>query len=77
VRENVLHLAAFDAARAGIGCVVLKRASDYLEALSRDYPKAPLSCVTADQAEIGRIQGRQFRRLLPAGGRVFTFRARG
>ncbi len=71
VRESVLRLAAFDAARAGIGCVVLNRASDYLESLSRDYPTVPLFCVTADQAEIGRIQGRQFRRLLPAGGRVF------
>jgi ABC-type sugar transport system substrate-binding protein len=68
VRETVLRLAAFDAARAGIGCVVLNRLNDYVEGLRRDYPAVPLFGVSADQGAIGRIQGQQFRRLLPQGG---------
>src|SRR5205814_7509847 len=68
VRETVLRLAAFDAARAGIGCVVLNRLNDYVEGLRRDYPGVPLFSVSADQEAIGRIQGEQLRRLLPGGG---------
>ncbi len=70
VRENVLTLGAFDAVRAGIAWVVLNRSSEYLEPLRRDYPQVPIFSVTPDQEEIGRIQARQFRRILPQGGEV-------
>jgi len=43
---------------------------DCLADLRCEYPKIPISTVTPDQIEIGRIQGRQFRALLPHGGRV-------
>jgi hypothetical protein len=49
--------------------VVLNRDADYLGGL-RSRSSAPVFCRTRDHAEIGRIQGRQFAALLPAGGTV-------
>lgn len=68
VRESGLRLAAFDAARAGIPYALLNRPGDYLAPLRQDFPDVALFSISADQSEIGRIQGRQFRRLLPEGG---------
>ncbi|PYQ15427.1 MAG: hypothetical protein DMF79_19790 [Acidobacteria bacterium] len=65
-----LERVARNAARAGIGWVLLNRNVPYLEALRKDHPRLPISVVTTDQLEIGRIQGRQFRALLPKGGSV-------
>ena len=53
----------------GIGWVVLNCDVEYLGPL-RSRSKAPVFSVTRDHAEIGRIQGRQFATLLPAGGTV-------
>jgi ABC-type sugar transport system substrate-binding protein len=63
-----LERVARNAARAGIGWVLLARRVGYLEALRREHPYLPISSVTGNQPEIGRIQGRQFRTLLPRGG---------
>ena len=57
------------AAAAGIGWVVLNRDVDYIAEFRRAY-KVPLFAVTSDHEEIGRIQGRQLRALLPDGGVV-------
>jgi len=38
--------------------------------LRKEHPKLAISVVTTDQLEVGRIQGRQFRALLPRGGSV-------
>ncbi len=65
-----LERVARNAARAGIGWVLLNRNVPYLEALRKDHPRLPISVVTTDQLEIGRIQGRQFRALLPKGGSI-------
>ena len=54
--------------RNGIGLVILNRTPALLEELRRSRPGIPISAVSPDQREIGRIQGRQFQRLLPAGG---------
>ena len=65
-----LERVARNAARAGIGWVLLNRNVGYVEALRSEFPRLPIAGVTTDQLEIGRIQGRQFRALLPKGGNV-------
>jgi len=57
------------AASAGIGWVALNRDVEYTGEFRRTY-KVPLFAVTSDHEEIGRIQGRQLRALLPKGGSV-------
>lgn len=57
------------AADHGIGWIVLNRESDYLVPL-RQRSSVPVGSVECDNAEIGRIQGRQFGALLPTGGTV-------
>jgi ribose transport system substrate-binding protein len=57
------------AVAAGIGWVVLNSDVDYLNGL-RSRSSVPVFCVTRDHMEIGRIQGRQFAALLPAGGTI-------
>jgi ribose transport system substrate-binding protein len=57
------------ASTAGIGWAVLNKRPDYLSDLRRTAT-APIFAVTSDHFEIGRIQGRQFAALLPAGGSV-------
>jgi len=58
---------AREAARVGIGWIVLNREVDYISEL-RAITSAPLFAVTTNHAETGRIQGRQLNALLPAGG---------
>ena len=55
------------AAAAGIGWVVLNFDVDYIPELRRQY-KVPMSVITSDHEEIGKIQGMQFAALLPNGG---------
>ena len=57
------------AVKAGIGWAVLNREADYISTL-RQSAKVPVFSVSSDHKEIGRIQGRQFAALLPAGGGV-------
>jgi len=70
VTDNSLNRVASDAVRAGLGWICLHRQMDCLEELRKQYPSLPISAIGPDQLEIGRIQGRQFRLLLPGGGRV-------
>ncbi len=65
-----LECVARDAVAAGVGWLILNRDVPYLEALRRARPDLPVALVSTDQEEIGRIQGRQFRTLLPHGGAV-------
>jgi ABC-type sugar transport system substrate-binding protein len=57
------------AAGRGIGWVVLNREADYLSSL-RQSSAVPIGSIECDNAEVGRIQGRQFAALLPSGGNV-------
>jgi ABC-type sugar transport system substrate-binding protein len=57
------------AVEAGIAWVVLNSEADYLPEL-RAGNAVPAFAVSADNHEIGRIQGRQLAALLPAGGAV-------
>lgn len=65
-----LERVARNAVQAGIGWVLLNRNVAYLRELRSRFPQLPIATVTTDQVEIGRLQGRQFRTLLPAGGSV-------
>jgi ABC-type sugar transport system substrate-binding protein len=74
VREVALISSAHTAARLGIGWVVLLRWANYMADLRQEYSHLPIFTVTVDQHEIGRIQGRQFKALLPGGGKVVYIR---
>jgi ABC-type sugar transport system substrate-binding protein len=74
------------AVAAGIGWGVLNREPEYLSELRRDR-RAPAFCVTVDQEEVGRIQGRQMAALVregnvlqiegPSNSSVVTLRTKG
>lgn len=55
------------AVKANIGWAVLNREADYIPSL-RQSARVPVFSISSDHREIGRIQGRQFAALLPAGG---------
>ena len=65
-----LERVARNAVRAGIGWVLLNWKVAYLEGLRREHPGVIVASVAADEREIGHIQARQFRALLPNGGRA-------
>ena len=65
-----LERVARNAVSAGIGWVVMAARVEYVHALRAKHPGLLVSQVGADQREVGRIQGRQCRALLGAGGRV-------
>jgi len=60
---------AQEAAKAGVGWIVLNREVAYIAEL-RGSSRAPMFAVTTDHVETGRIQGRQLNALLPRGGTV-------
>jgi ribose transport system substrate-binding protein len=57
------------AVAAGIGWVVLNHEAEYIPELRRSF-RVPISAISADQEEIGQIQGMQFAALLPDGGSI-------
>jgi ribose transport system substrate-binding protein len=61
--------AAQAAVASGIAWVVLNSDADYLTEV-RSRGKVPVFAVSADNHEVGRIQGRQLAALLPNGGSV-------
>src|SRR5215471_20069222 len=69
VSGTALPQVARAAAAAGIGWVVLNRGADYIPQLRRAH-RVPIFSVTADNEEVGRIQGRQIGGLLANGGTV-------
>ena len=65
-----LERVARNATQAGIGWILLNRRVAYLEELRQRFPTLPISSVSTNQVEVGRLQGLQFRVLLPGGGSV-------
>jgi ribose transport system substrate-binding protein len=63
-----LERVARNAVRAGIAWVLVNRKVPYLDALRQERPELATFMLSTDQEEIGRIQARQFRSLLPKGG---------
>jgi ABC-type sugar transport system substrate-binding protein len=59
------------AVSAGIGWGVLNREPEYLPELRRDR-RAPTFCVTIDQEEVGRIQGKQMAALVRDGNVLYV-----
>jgi ABC-type sugar transport system substrate-binding protein len=74
VREITLLSSAYAAARLGIGWVQLMRWSAFVLDLRQTFPALPIFSVMTDQHEVGRIQGRQFKALLPHGGELVYIR---
>lgn len=73
VNNQGLPRVAEAAVAAGIGWVVSNALVDYLEAL-RKKAKAPVFGVSQDHPEVGRMQGRQIRAILPRGGAILYLR---
>lgn len=68
IAEGGMERVAQKAAAAGIGFGLLNCAPGLVEAVRAQYPALAVFALGSDQVEIGRIQGRQMRRLLPRGG---------
>lgn len=68
VSDDPLKLALRYAASSAMPCFLLHRSPTYLTDLRREFPSLAMGVVTADQKDIGRIQGRQFDTLLTGSG---------
>jgi ABC-type sugar transport system substrate-binding protein len=68
IEDAGLRFVAQEAARKGIAWVTLNRAPTWVADVARDAPGCVAFSVTVDQRGIGRLQGEQFRALLPTGG---------
>ena len=65
-----LERVARNAARAGVGWLLLNRTAPYLDALRSEHPALAIAAVSTDHVEIGRIHARQLARLCPDGAHV-------
>jgi ABC-type sugar transport system substrate-binding protein len=63
---------ARNATRAGIGWLLVNIRAGYIDDFRAAHPKLAVAMIGTDQEEVGRIQGRQSRALLPDGGRVLS-----
>ena len=70
VADPAIKRVAQNALQAGIGWILLSRYADFIEELRQRYPTSLVASILMDQFEVGRLQGQQYLRLLPAGGRV-------
>ena len=68
VTSEGMERLARNALKAGIAWVGQQWKTEYLASLRAQYPKVPVVSVAADEDEIGTIQARQVRALLPQGG---------
>jgi ABC-type sugar transport system substrate-binding protein len=74
VFDESLAEAARTAGSAGVGWALLNREASYLDSLRTDYPQLPIFSATPDQVEIGRLQARQAKAVMPSGGHVLYIR---
>jgi ribose transport system substrate-binding protein len=65
-----LERVARNAVRAGIGWILVAGRVSYVDVLRQAHPGLPIAMLGVDQKEVGRIQGRQCRALVPGGGHV-------
>jgi ABC-type sugar transport system substrate-binding protein len=70
VSPDGMERLARNAVKAGIGWIVQQWRTDYLSALRAQNPSVLVASVSVDEEEIGTIQARQVRALLPRGGEV-------
>jgi ABC-type sugar transport system substrate-binding protein len=76
VNDRGLQRVAQRAARKGVHVIFLNRSEDDLDAVRAESPHVAVSIVGPDERETGRIQGRQFRRIVPPGGRALYVQGR-
>jgi ribose transport system substrate-binding protein len=69
-----LERVARNAVGAGIGWILVNTRAGYLEGMRAAHPRLAVAAVGTDQKEVGSIQGRQCRALLPGGGHVLCVR---
>lgn len=60
-----LERVARNAARAGVGWLLLNRTAPYVESLRAEHPELAIATITTDHVQIGRIQARQLQQLKP------------
>jgi len=65
-----LERVARNAVMAGIGWILVNARVSYVDELRQAHPDLPIAMLGTDQREVGRIQGRQCRELLPSGGNI-------
>jgi ABC-type sugar transport system substrate-binding protein len=65
-----LERVARNAARAGVGWILLNRTAPYVDGLRSEQPRIAIAAVTSDHLEVGRIHARQLGGLAPAGAHV-------
>ncbi len=70
VRDGGMERVVRNAAKAGIGVMLIHGDGSWIEPIRRECPDVPLTWVTADNRAIGSLQGRQFRALRPQGGLI-------
>jgi ABC-type sugar transport system substrate-binding protein len=71
VRDQGLTRSARTAVKAGINVVFLTRTDDDIAEIQRDAsPGTVAALVCPDETETGRIQGRQYKAVLPKGGKI-------
>jgi ABC-type sugar transport system substrate-binding protein len=63
---------ARNAVRANVGWLLVNLRPGYVDELRASHPRLPVAMIGGDHVEVGRIQGRQCRALLPDGGRVLS-----
>lgn len=73
-QDGTLHEEMQEAGRAGIAWVVLNRRAAFLQGGPEEFPDLPIFTVSPDDVDIGKIQGRQLRALLPRGSRAVLVR---
>jgi ABC-type sugar transport system substrate-binding protein len=65
-----LERVARNAVKAGVGWVLINARVSYVDELRAAHPGLPIAMIGSSQLEVGRLQGRQCRALLPEGGHV-------
>jgi ribose transport system substrate-binding protein len=70
VSNEVMESVGRKVGRLGVGWFMLNATLSRMDDLRKEFPGVAMTHVGSDQTEIGRLQGRQLKRLLPQGGHV-------
>ena len=70
VTAEGLERVARNAVKEGIGWILVNARVAYVDELREKYPALPIAMLGTDHVEVGRMQARQCRALLPGGGNV-------
>jgi ABC-type sugar transport system substrate-binding protein len=76
VSDRGLQRVAQRAAHAGVHVLFLNASEDDLDSIRAENPGVAVGIVCPDEHETGRIQGRQFRQLVPPRGKVLYVQGR-